>query len=265
MSFPRLGLALSLAAGASLATSACAPFNALGRGPAEVDLQNDGSDEAQSALARSYEVVYERGVIRRPGADPIQVAADIHVSRVDDVAAPAWSDDAYNYLSSSDTAVEIMDDPAIAFDQFAHSGAGELLSIGTGFSVGIIVGGLTWFIPTRVADGVSADEQVGLITSVMAGAGGGAIVGGVFSAAYAYIVPSVSTPMATPLYRKAVRAFNQDLEEAIVESEPDGDAPSAPEPTAAPEAAESASTPTAPPASNPPPTETPAPSTPATP
>lgn len=265
MSSPRLGLALSLAAGAALAASACAPFNALGRGPAEVDLQNDGSDEAQSALARSYEVVYERGAIRRPGADPIQVAADIHVSRVDDVAAPAWSDDAYNYLSSSETAVEIMDDPAIAFDQFAHSGAGELLSIGTGFSVGIIVGGLTWFIPTRVADGVSSDEQVGLITSVMAGAGGGAIVGGVFAAAYAYIVPSISTPMATPLYRKAVRAFNQDLEEAIVDSEPDGDAPAVPEPTAAPEAAP-LTTPTAPPASNPPPTETPSTSsTPATP
>lgn len=211
--------------------SGCA-FTALGRGPTDMDLENDGSDDAQSDLVRKYEVVYDRGVFRRPGADPAAVAAEIHVSHVDDVSAPAWSDDAFNYLSTSDAAAEIMEDPSVGFDQFAHSGTGETVIIGTGIGAGIVGGAITWFIPTTVADGINETEQAELFYAVTGGFSAGITLGVIVAAAYTYIVPAVSTPFATPLYRKAARAFSEDLEDTIIDSAPHGDPPSLPEPDA---------------------------------
>ncbi len=247
----------------SVGTSGCA-FNALGRGPGEMDLENDGSDDAQSELVRKYEVVYDRGVFRRPGADPAAVAAEIHVSHVDDVSAPAWSDDAFNYLSSSDDAAEIMEDPSVGFDQFAHSGTGETVIIGTGIGAGIVGGAITWFIPTTVADGINENEQAELFYAVTGGFSAGITLGVIVAAAYTYIVPAVSTPFATPLYRKAARVFNDDVEDSIVEAAPHGDPPTAPGPDDAqpsPPEPEATSNST----ETPKPVETPTTTTPATP
>lgn len=215
---------------AAVATSGCA-ISALGRGPGEIDLQNNGSDDAQNELLRKYEVVYDRGTLRRPGADPVEVGKEINVDNLADVSARAWSDDAFNYLSTSDAAGEVLEDPSIGFDQFAHSGTGEIVIIGTGIGAGIVAGGITWFIPTTVADGISADEQIQLSYAVTGGFSAGAALGFLVAAAYTYIVPAVSTPFATPLYRKAARAFNEDLEDRIVEGGPSGDPPSLPTPT----------------------------------
>jgi hypothetical protein len=201
-----------------LAVGAVAPgcaINTLGRGPDDIDLKNDGSDEAQAALYRNYEVVYERGMLRRPGADPVAVAADIHVRSVDDVSSPAWSDAAYNYLSVSDDAAEVLEHPSVAFDEFAHSGNGELVIIGVGAGTGLIGGAIAWFVPTTVRDGLSAEETNQLALDASAGLMAGFGLGVVVAAAYTYIVPAVTTPMAASQYRAAVRAFNDDLDERI--------------------------------------------------
>ncbi len=204
-------------------------FSALGRGPADVELQNDGSDAAQAELMQAYGVVYERGLIRRPGADPAAVAADIHVSRVDDVSSPAWSDDAFNYLSTSDDAAAVLEHPAVGFDQFAHSGTGEVVIIGSGMSIGLVAGAISWFVPTTVADGIDADEQSQLYLATSGGFLAGISLGVIVAAAYTYLVPAVSVPFATPLYRKAARAFNDELEERVVDAGPQGDAPELPD------------------------------------
>ena len=199
--------------------------SSLGRGPADLELQNDGSDEAQAALVRQYEVVYDRGIIRRPGADPAAVAADIHLPRVDDVSSPAWSDDAYNYLSTSDDAAVVLEHPAVGFDQFAHSGTGEVVILGSGMGIGMVAGALSWFVPTTVADGIDEREQNELYLAVSGGFFAGITLGVIVSAAWTYIVPAISQPFATPMYRKATRAFNDELEERVVEQSPHGDAP----------------------------------------
>jgi hypothetical protein len=208
-------------AGAALGPG-CA-FNTLGRAPDELDLKNDGSDDAQAALYRNYEVVYERGVVRRPGADPAAVAADIHVKSVDDVSSPAWSDAAFNYMSASDDAVEILAHPAVAFDEFAHSGNGELVILGLGAGTGLVGGAISWFIPTTVRDGLSETETNELMVRASGGLFAGLGLGLVVAAAYTYIVPSVTTPMAATHYRAAVRAFNDELDERIAAAGPERD------------------------------------------
>ena len=182
-------IALLLLVGSSL--SGCA-FSALGRGPADLELQNDGSDHAQADLVRAYEVVYDRGIIRRPGADPALVGADIHVDNLTDVASPAWSDDAFNYLSTSDDAAIVMEHPAIAFDQFAHSGTGEVVIMGTSMGVGLVAGAITWFVPTTVADGIDDKETSELYLATSGGFFAGVTLGVILAAAYTYIVPAVS-------------------------------------------------------------------------
>ena len=211
---------LALVVVTALFSPGCA-INTLGRGPDDVDLKNDGSEEAQAGIYRNYEVVYERGVLRRPGADPAAVAADIHVRSVDDVSSPAWSDAAYNYLSSSDDAAAVLEHPAVAFDEFAHSGNGELVILGLGAGSGLIGGAVTWFVPTTVRDGVSPEETNQLMLDASAGLVAGAGLGLVVAAAYTYIVPAVTTPLAAAQYRAAVRAFNDELDERIVDGAPD--------------------------------------------
>jgi hypothetical protein len=202
--------------------SGCAVLS-LGRRPDEFDLKNDGSEEAQTALFRRYEVVYERGVVRRPGADPVAVAAEVHRPVIDDVASPAWSDDAYNYLATSEEAAELLSDPAVAFDGFAHSGNGELVILGLGTTVGALGGALSWFIPTTLRDGVTPDEFNGFLLNTGAGFAAGVGLGVVVAAAYTYTVPAMSTPLAAVHYRAAVRAFNDELEQRIVEASPGND------------------------------------------
>jgi hypothetical protein len=220
---PVRGLALALVLAAAGSGSGGCAFHALGRAPDDLDLQNDGSAAAQSQLYRTYEVVYDNGLIRRPGADPARVAADIHVPKVDDVSTRAWSDDAFNYLSTSDAAAELMEDPAVAFDEFAHSGNGELVLIGLGIGAGLVGGGVTWFVPTTVRDGVSDEEMSQLYLDVSAGFFAGATLGLLVSAAYTYIVPAVTTPLAAPKYRAAARAFNDDLDARITAASPHAD------------------------------------------
>jgi hypothetical protein len=212
----------------------------LGQGPTDQDLANDGSVEQQLELYRTYEVSYDSHTFRRPGADPATVSAQIH-QHVDSVTAAAWSDDAFNYLSSSSRAAEYMEDPAVAFDAFAHSGMGETVLIGTGFGGGLAAGAIAWFINTTVRDGVSDVEMADLWTTSTTGGLLGGFLGVIVACAYTYIVPNVSTPFAVPLYRKAARAFNEDLEDRILANAPAGDPPPDDvEPAAADEASDAA-------------------------
>jgi hypothetical protein len=196
----------------------------LGQGPTDQDLENDGSVEQQLELFRTYEVSYDTGTFRRPGADPAAVSEVIH-KKVDSVAAVAWSDDAFNYLSSSPRAAEVMEDPAVAFDAFAHSGMGETVLVGTGFGGGLAAGAIAWFINTTVRDGVNDVEMTDLWTTSSTGFFLGGFLGIIVAGAYTYIVPNVSTPFAVPLYRKAARAFNEDLEDRVLAGAPAGDPP----------------------------------------
>jgi|GEM_PF-1615706 len=210
-------LALTLIVGAL--GPACASTS-LGRPPDDLTLKNDGTEDAQARLFRGYEVVYERGAFRRPGADPAQVGAEVHVAKLTDVAASAWSDDAYNYLSGSDEAAKVMEHPAVSFDEFAHSGSGELVLLGVGVGAGVIGGAISWFVPTTVRDGISPEETTQLTLNVGAGFGAGLALGVIVASAYTYIVPAVATPLAAPHYRAAARAFNDELEDRIVEGGP---------------------------------------------
>ena len=67
-------IALLCTAAALLSSSVGCVTTTLGQGPADQDLQNDGSVEAQLELFRDYEVVYDQRTFRRPGADPAIVA-----------------------------------------------------------------------------------------------------------------------------------------------------------------------------------------------
>ena len=207
-------LAMCGLVGGLASLAGCTTMSAgLGQGPTMQDLENDGASEQQLALYRRYEVVYDSGTFRRPGptGSSNQVAA--------------WSDEAFNYLSSSDRAGELMESPAIAFDTFAHSGKGETVLLGTGLTGGLATGAIAWFIQTTVRDGVSEAEFSDLWTTAGTGLLLGGFLGVIVAGAYTYIVPNVSAPFAVPVYRQAARAFNEDLEEGIVEASPAGDAP----------------------------------------
>ncbi len=197
----------------------------LGQGPTDRDLRNDGSPEAQDGLYRHYEVVYDQQVFRRPGVAPDVVAQELGLQHVDDVSAFAFSDDAFNYLSASQRATELMEHPAVGFDAFAKSGQGQLIILGTGIGVGGVAGGVAWFARTTLRDGLTDGEANDLWLSAGGGFVVGAVLGAIVSAAYTYIVPVLSTPLATPLYRQAARAFNEDLDERLRAAAPAGDAP----------------------------------------
>lgn len=198
---------------------------AMGRSPTDHDLRNDGSPEAQDGLFRTYEVVYDEHVFRRPGVAPEVVAQELHLEAVDDVAAVAWSDDAFNYLSSSPDAADLMEHPAVSFDAFAHSGQGQTAIVGVGIGAGVIAGGVSWFARTTLRDGMSTNETNDLWITTAGGLVVGTVLGALVASAYSYIVPAVSSPLATPLYRQAARAFNEDLEDRLLEASPTGDAP----------------------------------------
>jgi len=217
-------LALVVVVFVSQALTGCVT-TALGQGPTEHDLRNDGSPEAQAGLYRTYEVVYDQQVFRRPGVAPEVIAEELNLEQVDDVAAYAFSDDAFNYLATSERAAEVMEHPAVAFDAFAKSGQGQTVIIGTGIGAGGIAGGVAWFIRTTLRDGVTDDEAADLWITAGGGFVVGAVLGAIVSAAYTYIVPAISTPLATPLYRQAARVFNEDLDARLAEGAPAGDAP----------------------------------------
>ena len=222
-------IALLCTAAAVVSSSVGCVTTTLGQAPTDQDLHNDGSVDEQLDLFRAYEVVYDQGSFHRPGADPEVVAKEVHLSSVDSVQATAWSDDSFNYLSSSPGAADVLEDPAVAFDGFAHSGMGETVLIGVGLGGGLMAGSIAWFSATTVRDGINDAEANDLYTSATVGLSLGGFLGVLVAGTYAYIVPAVSKPFAVPLYRKAARAFNEDLEDRVLQGGPAGDAPPDPE------------------------------------
>jgi protein-disulfide isomerase len=191
-------------------------IHTLGRPPSDVDLYSDGSEAGQEQAYRRYEVVLDRGMVRRPGisAEGLRATDGIEVDYVD---APAWSDDAYNYLSSSDEAAAALENPAVAFDQFNNNGLAPALLLGVGAAVGVVGGAVTWFIPTGVSDGLTQDEVSSLALLSAGGMVSGVVLGAVVGTAYGLLGPALSGPLATPSYRAATRAFNDDLDVRVDE------------------------------------------------
>jgi hypothetical protein len=187
----------------------------LGRPPTEADLQNDGTLEAQDELYKRYSVTLERGLIKRPGASPELVQNIDKLVDIDFVDAPAWSDDAYNYLSTTEDGAEALETPAVAFDQFNNNGVAPALLLGVGAAVGLVGGVTTWFIPTTLRDGINNTEIASLTLLGAGGMGAGIVLGALLAGTYGLLGPALSGPLATPAYRVAVRAFNDDLEARI--------------------------------------------------
>jgi hypothetical protein len=220
----------------------------IGRGPADIDLVNDGSTEQQKKLRDSYELKYERGMIERPGGDKDEIAKEIGES-VAETKTPAYSENAADYLGSSDIASDATDTAVVGFDRFAHSNVPSL-----GITGGCVLVGAAIGIASTVPNTTGFDA--GTFSVISEGAFGGA-VGGLFLAVpiefiYSLSVPLLSSALASADYKKGVRAFNKDLELRILKAgkKPDAGAATAPPP------------PTTPPKKNdpdepPPPVETP--------
>jgi hypothetical protein len=224
----RLGLSLGLAA-LVWCTSACRTAS-LGRAPLDADLTNDGSTEAQAVLLRRYRVAYDAGVIVRPDANLADVSAEAG-EEIDEASAAAHTDEAHNYLGTSDAAEQALETAAVGFDRFAQS-EGYLVAGGVPVVVGLAVGAVTGFVAAQ--DAADANEGFAVVSSAM---GSGALIGTTLIVPawllYSYTVPLLSSRVAAPDYRRAVRLFDADLEARVkaAATAPGPDAPEAPDTT----------------------------------
>ena len=109
---PRLAVAAVAVLG--LCQSACIT-TAMGRGPTDRDLENDGATDVQLDLYRNYEVVYEQSGFRRPGAEPQAVAKEVNLSHVDSVSASAWRNAPPPIVSVRPSKVTLMPPVPVAF------------------------------------------------------------------------------------------------------------------------------------------------------
>lgn len=179
----------------------------LGAPPLDEDLVTDGSPEAKGELLRAYRVVYEDGSFRRPGdGDPGNTPS-----------SQAFTDESYNYLSSSAPARDVLDGAlTVRLDRATRTGVlPAILSLGVPV---MIVGGAAGFaylgLVANATDprNVLVDNQVATTT---AWAAGGAVVGcagGLLLLALTSSVLATTSPfIASGAYRDAANAFNDDL------------------------------------------------------
>ena len=213
----------------------------IGRAPTELDLANDGSKEQQQRIEKKYALAYDHGMIVRPGATTEDVAAEIN-EPVEATRTPAFSENAADYLSTSAPADEATDTVVVGFDRFAHSSVPTIvIEIG-----GILIGSAAAVTATIAQTGASfTPANVGLVSeNALSGAFTGFVVALPIEIIYGFTVPVLSSSLASPDYRKGVRAFNKDLAARIQGS---GKKAAAPAPT----------TPTTPPPEEPKPVEPP--------
>lgn len=187
--------------------AACGTLS-IGRGPSDLDLANDGSAEQQSALQRNYELSLQEGMFRRPGADPTEVSAEIG-ERVAQVATPAYSENAEEYLATSAPAAEISESGLIAFDRFTH--ATTTVSMIWAGTVGIAAAAGAASALAGTADGFTPSDATAMVNGALAGGLAGTMLALPVGVLYALTVEPLSSALAAGDYRKATRAFNADL------------------------------------------------------
>ncbi len=187
--------------------AACGTLS-IGRGPSDLDLANDGSAEAQAALQRKYELSLQEGMFKRPGADPVEVGAEIG-ERVAQVATPAYSENAEEYLATSAPAAEIVESGLVAFDRFTH--ATTTVSMVWAGTVGIAAAAGAASALAASADGFTPSDATAMVNGALAGAFAGTMLAFPVGVVYALTVEPLSSALAAGDYRKATRAFNSDL------------------------------------------------------
>jgi hypothetical protein len=197
----------------SVLTSVGCGTLSIGRGPTDLDLRNDGSAEAQQALQKKYALAYRPFSIERPGASTDEVAAEIQ-ERVAEVRTAAWSDEAADYLATSVAAEELIDTTPVSFDRFAHGPVPTTMLFVGSVLVGSGLGMASAVNVGSVNGGTVADVSWGALNGA---------VGGMFFAVplmivYQLTIPLLSASLASSDYKRAVRAFNKDLEVRIVNS-----------------------------------------------
>ena len=198
---------------ASLVVASVTGCATLGSPPLDEDLITDGSPEAKAALLREYRVVYEDGSIRRPGA-------------ADPGAAPssqAFTDEAYNYLSTSEPAREELDGSLfVRVDRATRTGVLPALLaltipivVTAGASTAAIYG---YQSVTSTGDPLRPQTSTAVGTAALYGSLGGlAVLGGatIFWALSSGVFYVLAPFLASGAYRDSTAAFNDELESRI--------------------------------------------------
>lgn len=200
---------LALVVSAVLSLGVGCGTTSIGRPPTALDLQNDGSVEAQEALQRKYALAYREGWIERPGALPDVVASEIGVD-VDEVRAPAWSDEAADHFAASEKAFEATDTALVGFHRFASSGTPPLIIEAGGVLVGTTIG-VVLAIANGAGNGDATQQVASVSDAAFAGALSGLVVSIPFVIVYDWTVPPLALALAASDYRRGVRAYNDDL------------------------------------------------------
>jgi hypothetical protein len=185
----------------------------LGSPPLDEDLITDGSPEAKAALLREYRVAYEDGSIRRPGASEPGSSP----------SSQAFTDEAYNYLSTSAPARESIDGSLfVRLDRATRTGvlpALLVLSIpvvvGAGAAGGAVYGYQSMQNPIASP---SQQQSIAMGNAFLFGSLGGVAALGGATACWALtsgVLYILAPFLASGAYRDATSAFNDDLKVRI--------------------------------------------------
>lgn len=193
-----------------VALSGCVT-SGLGRPPTNADLRNDGSPADQQALLDEYTLAYRDGLIVRPGASPEEVGVSF-------VQAPAYGEEAQEYLSTSSAAALELEGGSVAFDRFVRGGAGQTALTTSAVLLGATLG-MASTIPGIVAAMEAGDPSrislFGVTTAIGVGALSGVFASVPLSLVYYLALWPLAQVAAEGDYRRAVRAYNQELEVRI--------------------------------------------------
>lgn len=184
----------------------------LGSPPLDEDLITDGSPEAKAALTREYRVTYEDGSIRRPGAN-------------DPGASPssqAFTDEAYNYLSTSPPSRDALDSSLfVRLDRATRTGvlpALLVLSIPVVVAAGTAGAAVYGYQAVQSSSVAPRSPSDPMVSAALFGSLGAVAALGGATACWALTsgVLYVLAPfLASGAYRDATAAFNDDLKARI--------------------------------------------------
>jgi hypothetical protein len=183
----------------------------LGSPPLDEDLITDGSPEAKAALLREYRVAYEDGSIRRPGANDPGTSP----------SSQAFTDEAYNYLSTSAPARDAIDGSLfVRLDRATRTGVLPALLV-LSIPVVVIAGtsgaavygyqaaqsSLSPRQPNEVLGSAALYGSLGALATL-----GGATACWALTSGVLYVLAPF---LASGAYRDATAAFNDDLKGRI--------------------------------------------------
>jgi hypothetical protein len=179
----------------------------IGKPPTDDALQNDGTPQARDNLRKKHQRVFEDGSFWRQGK-----------------SAEAHTDEAYNYLSTSDEAKELLDGPIPKVDALLSRNDSVAVAIGALFGVVLGTSGAIVLSTAQFASNPTVGNADFVTSGLMSGVLGSLFSGAVFalvslSVSYFVVVPVMGT-MAADDYREAAQAFNADLDARIMAAGP---------------------------------------------